>query len=56
MINEMIGRRVRWQYRGAVRFGVVRSVLGQGVDAVYLVAADDGGQAAVPCTSAELAA
>jgi hypothetical protein len=49
-MNEMIGRRISWPWRGLFRHGVVTSVLGHGEDAVYLVNADDGGQAVVPCT------
>jgi hypothetical protein len=49
-MKEMIGKRVSWHWRGLVRHGVVSSVLGDGQDAVYLVTADDGGQAAVPCS------
>lgn len=55
-MKEMIGKRIFWDWRGTVRYGVIRSVLGDGLDAVYLVNADDGGQAVVPCTLAVQAA
>ncbi len=54
-MKEMLGKRICWHWRGLVRYGVVSSVLGDGMDAVYLVKADDGGQAIVPCTLASLA-
>lgn len=49
-MNDMIGKRIAWGWRGLVRHGVVTSVR----DDAYLVKADDGGQAVVPFWSASV--